>query len=118
MEHFIRAAIDEAVRFIRIIAPTFGLMGWQMILTGTMRGAGDTKFVTWLTFILAWPDPGPRVAYAGMLAKVISGRRPVPATRTVASSPCTCASAMMSAPQSLITASLRASTSAWSVSKK
>lgn len=37
------AALDEAERFIRILAPTFGLIGWQMVLMGTMRGAGDTK---------------------------------------------------------------------------
>lgn len=36
-------ALDEAERFIRILAPTFGLVGWQMVLMGTMRGAGDTK---------------------------------------------------------------------------
>ncbi len=36
-------ALDEAAQFIRILAPTFGLIGWQMVLMGTMRGAGDTK---------------------------------------------------------------------------
>lgn len=36
-------ALDQAAQFIRILAPTFGLVGWQMVLMGTMRGAGDTK---------------------------------------------------------------------------
>jgi putative MATE family efflux protein len=43
------AAIDQAEQFIRIIGPTFGLMGWQMILSGTMRGAGDTKSPMYIT---------------------------------------------------------------------
>ncbi len=44
-------AIDEAAEFIRIIAPTFGFIGWQMVLTGTIRGAGDTKASMYLTII-------------------------------------------------------------------
>ncbi len=44
-------AIDQGAQFIRIIAPTFGLIGWQMVLTGTMRGAGDTKAAMMLTII-------------------------------------------------------------------
>lgn len=45
------AAIDEGAEFIRIIAPTFGFIGWQMVLTGTMRGAGDTKSAMALTIV-------------------------------------------------------------------
>ncbi len=45
------AAIDQGAEFIRIIAPTFGFIGWQMVLTGTMRGAGDTKAAMYLTII-------------------------------------------------------------------
>lgn len=44
-------AIDQSAQFIRILAPTFGLIGWQMVLTGTMRGAGDTKASMILTII-------------------------------------------------------------------
>lgn len=44
-------AIDQAAQFIRILAPTFGFIGWQMVLTGTMRGAGDTKASMILTII-------------------------------------------------------------------
>jgi putative MATE family efflux protein len=44
-------AIDQGVQFIRILAPSFGLIGWQMVLTGTMRGAGDTKASMMLTII-------------------------------------------------------------------
>jgi putative MATE family efflux protein len=44
-------AIDQSAQFIRILAPTFGLIGWQMVLTGTMRGAGDTKASMILTIV-------------------------------------------------------------------
>jgi len=44
-------AIDQSAQFIRILAPTFGLIGWQMVLTGTIRGAGDTKAPMILTII-------------------------------------------------------------------
>lgn len=44
-------AIDQGAQFIRIIAPTFGFIGWQMVLTGTLRGAGDTKGAMYLTII-------------------------------------------------------------------
>ena len=44
-------AIDQGAQFIRIIAPTFGFIGWQMVLTGTLRGAGDTKAAMYLTII-------------------------------------------------------------------
>ncbi len=44
-------AIDQSAQFIRILAPTFGLIGWQMVLTGTMRGAGDTKASMILTVV-------------------------------------------------------------------
>lgn len=47
-------AIDQAAEFIRILAPTFGLIGWQMILMGTMRGAGDTKSSMVLTVVSQW----------------------------------------------------------------
>lgn len=44
-------AIDQGAQFISILAPTFGLIGWQMVLTGTMRGAGDTKASMILTIV-------------------------------------------------------------------
>lgn len=44
-------AIDQGAQFIRILAPTFGFIGWQMVLTGTIRGAGDTKAAMYLTII-------------------------------------------------------------------
>ncbi len=44
-------AIDHGAEFIRILAPTFGFIGWQMVLTGTIRGAGDTKAAMTLTII-------------------------------------------------------------------
>lgn len=44
-------AIEQGVQFIRILAPTFGLIGWQMVVTGTMRGAGDTKASMMLTLV-------------------------------------------------------------------
>ncbi len=47
-------AIDQSAQFIRIIAFTFGLIGWQMVVTGTMRGAGDTKSSMILTLISQW----------------------------------------------------------------
>jgi len=45
------AAIDQGAQFVRILAPTFGFIGWQMVLTGTMRGAGDTKASMILTIV-------------------------------------------------------------------
>ena len=44
-------ALDRSAEFIRILAPTFGLVGWQMVLMGTMRGAGDTKSSMILTIV-------------------------------------------------------------------
>ncbi len=35
-------AIDESATFIHIIAFSFGFIGLQQVLTGTLRGAGDT----------------------------------------------------------------------------
>lgn len=44
-------ALDQAAQFVRILAPTFGFIGWQMVLTGTMRGAGDTRASMVLTIV-------------------------------------------------------------------
>ncbi len=35
-------AIDESATFIHVIALSFGFIGLQQVLTGTLRGAGDT----------------------------------------------------------------------------
>lgn len=47
-------AIRQSAHFIRVLAPTFGLIGWQMVVTGTMRGAGDTLSSMVLTIVSQW----------------------------------------------------------------
>lgn len=56
-------AIEESAEFIRIIAFTFGLIGWQQVLTGTLRGAGDTVGPMVLAIVGLWIFRFP-VAYA------------------------------------------------------
>ncbi len=47
-------AIPMSAVFVRIMAPTFGFIGLQMIVLGTLRGAGDTKASMNLTLISQW----------------------------------------------------------------
>lgn len=47
-------AIPMSATFVRIMALTFGLIGLQMIIMGTLRGAGDTKASMNLTLISQW----------------------------------------------------------------
>lgn len=47
-------AIPASAQFVRIMALTFGLIGWQMTVLGTLRGAGDTKASMNLTLISQW----------------------------------------------------------------
>ena len=48
------AATDESAEFIRIIALAFGFIGLQQVLTGTLRGAGDTVAPMLLAIISLW----------------------------------------------------------------
>jgi len=48
------AAIPESAAFVRIMALTFGFIGLQMIIMGTLRGVGDTKASMNLTLISQW----------------------------------------------------------------
>ncbi len=49
-----QAAIDESARFIRIISPALGCIGFQHVINGTLRGAGNTLAAMVLTIISAW----------------------------------------------------------------
>ncbi|HTQ40078.1 MAG TPA: MATE family efflux transporter [Pirellulales bacterium] len=48
------AAIDESAQFIRIVALCFPFLGLQQVLTGTLRGAGDTIAPMLLAIISLW----------------------------------------------------------------
>lgn len=48
------AAIDESAAFVRIMAFTFGCIGVQQVLTGSLRGAGDTTAAMALAVISQW----------------------------------------------------------------
>jgi putative MATE family efflux protein len=48
------AAIAESATFIRITAFTFGLIGLQHVITGALRGAGDTMAAMTLSLISTW----------------------------------------------------------------
>jgi putative MATE family efflux protein len=48
------AAIDESAQFIRIVAVAFPFIGLQQVLTGTLRGAGDTIAPMLLAIISLW----------------------------------------------------------------
>lgn len=48
------AAIDESAQFIRIVAIAFPFIGLQQVLTGTLRGAGDTVAPMLLAIISLW----------------------------------------------------------------
>jgi Na+-driven multidrug efflux pump len=47
-------AIDETVTLIRILTICFGFVGVQQVLTGTLRGAGDTFAPMLLAIISLW----------------------------------------------------------------
>lgn len=61
------AVIDEAVRFIRILAVAQPLMAADFTLGGALRGAGDTRFPLW-TVILGFY--GARLGWAWLAANV------------------------------------------------
>jgi putative MATE family efflux protein len=46
--------IPMSAVFVRIMAPSFGLVGVQMIILGTLRGVGDTKASMHLALISQW----------------------------------------------------------------
>lgn len=46
--------IGESATVIRILAFTFGSIGLQMVMVGTMRGAGDTKSAMILAIVSQW----------------------------------------------------------------
>ncbi|HZZ29566.1 MAG TPA: MATE family efflux transporter [Pirellulales bacterium] len=48
------AAIDESAELIRIVAICFPFLGLQQVLTGTLRGAGDTVAPMLLAIISLW----------------------------------------------------------------
>jgi putative MATE family efflux protein len=48
------AAIEESAMFIRITAFSFGLIGLQHVITGALRGAGDTMAAMMLSLIATW----------------------------------------------------------------
>jgi putative MATE family efflux protein len=47
-------AVDQSAVFIRTIALTFGFIGLQQVLTGSLRGAGDTVAPMVLAMISLW----------------------------------------------------------------
>jgi MATE family, multidrug efflux pump len=47
-------AIDESVTLIRILTICFGFVGVQQVLTGTLRGAGDTLAPMLLAIVSLW----------------------------------------------------------------
>jgi Na+-driven multidrug efflux pump len=47
-------AIDASAYFIRVTAFTFGLIGLQQVLVGTLRGAGDTVAPMVLAIVSLW----------------------------------------------------------------
>jgi len=48
------AAIAESAAFIRIMAFSFGLIGTQQVIAGTLRGAGDTMAAMLLAMMTLW----------------------------------------------------------------
>jgi putative MATE family efflux protein len=47
-------AVEQGAIFIRTIAPAFGFIGLQQVLTGSLRGAGDTVAPMVLAMISLW----------------------------------------------------------------
>lgn len=56
-------AIALSDSFVRIMAPSFGFIGLQMIILGTLRGAGDTKASMNITLISQWVIQFPLALY-------------------------------------------------------
>nr|WP_302927991.1 MATE family efflux transporter [Natronocalculus amylovorans] len=56
MEIFIseQAVIDEGVRFLQIVAPSWAFFGGVMVIQGAFRGAGVTKVAMVLSFLSRW----------------------------------------------------------------
>lgn len=48
------ASIDAAVDFIRLFAPTLGFVGIQQVITGTLRGAGNTTAALMQAIVTQW----------------------------------------------------------------
>lgn len=48
------AVIEASSLFIKIMALSFGFMGIQMVLTGTLQGAGSTVTAMMITLIVSW----------------------------------------------------------------
>jgi putative MATE family efflux protein len=48
------ASIDAAVEFIQLFAPTFGFIGIQQVITGTLRGAGNTQAALMQAIVTQW----------------------------------------------------------------
>ena len=48
------AAIGESAEFIHVLAFAFGCIGLQQVLTGTLRGAGDTIAPMFLAIVSLW----------------------------------------------------------------
>ncbi len=46
--------IEESATFIRIMALSFGFIGFQQVLTGTLQGAGNTMLSMMLTIATSW----------------------------------------------------------------
>ena len=49
-----QAVIDEGIRFLRIIAPSWAFFGGVMVIQGAFRGAGVTKVAMVLSFLSRW----------------------------------------------------------------
>ncbi|MGM0604646.1 MAG: MATE family efflux transporter [Halobacteriota archaeon] len=48
------AVIDEGIRFLRIIAPSWAFFGGVMVIQGAFRGAGKTTVAMVLSFLSRW----------------------------------------------------------------
>jgi putative MATE family efflux protein len=59
------AVIEEGVRFLRIIALSWGFFGGLMVIQGGFRGAGDTRIAMVLSLLAQW---GFRIPVAAVLA--------------------------------------------------
>jgi len=59
------AVIEEGVRFLRIVALSWGFFGGVMVIQGGFRGAGDTRIAMVLSLLSRW---GFRIPIAAALA--------------------------------------------------
>ncbi len=48
------AAIEQSATFVRIMALTFGFIGVQQVIIGTLRGAGDTRASMIIALVTQW----------------------------------------------------------------